>query len=154
MSELAISLLGAFAATLNDEPLDSFRTKSVQALLVYLLCEAKRPFRQGSAQASSREQLMDLLWPGMPLKSAQANLRQTVYRLRQMLPEVKGKDGELVPFLITNRQTIQINPNANYFADVHEFVSLIETSPEKTIAFYRDEFLADFFLPDSETFEA
>lgn len=43
MSEFIISLLGTFDATLNNEPLDSFRTKSVQALLAYLVCEAKRP---------------------------------------------------------------------------------------------------------------
>ena len=146
MNNLSISLLGSFQATLNEEPLTQFRTKSVQAILIYLVCAAKRP--------SSREQLMDLLWPGMPLKSAQANLRQTVYRLRQTIPEVTGKNGEPVSFLVTNRQTIQINPEADYLADVHEFAALIATAPEKAIKLYRGDFLADFFLPDSETFEA
>ena len=145
MSELAITLLGTFKVKLNDEPVNSFRTKSVQALLAYLVCEAKRP--------SSREQLMDLLWPSMPLKSAQANLRQTVYRLRQTIPEVTGKNGEPVSFLVTNRQTIQINPKADYFADVHKFASLVDGNPEQAIELYRGDFLADFFLPDSETFE-
>ena len=153
MSNLSISLLGSFQATLNEESITQFRTKSVQALLAYLVCVAKRPFPSNSAQASSREQLMDLLWPGMPLKSAQANLRQTVYRLRQLIPEVQGQNGEPVPFLITNRQTIQINPEVACLADVHEFTVLIETEPEKAIALYRGDFLADFYLPDSETFE-
>ena len=154
MSELAISLLGTVEVRLNNEPVSSFRTKRVQALLAYLVCERKRPFPSNSAQASSREQLMDLLWPSMPLKSAQANLRQTVYRLRQLIPEVQGQNGESVPLLLTNRQTIQINPDANYFADVQEFSALINDDPEKAIELYRGDILADFFLPDSETFEA
>lgn len=146
MSQFSISLFGSFAATLDGEPLSNFRTRSVQALLIYLVCEAERP--------SSREQLMDLLWPGMPLQSAQANLRQTIYRLRQMVPELKSKAGDTaVPFLITNRQTIQINPDADYRADVHVFDVLIEQDPEQAIALYHGDFLTDFFLPDSETFE-
>jgi len=53
MSKLSISLLGAFEATLDERPLSPFRTKSVQALLIYPVCEAERP--------SPREHLMDLL---------------------------------------------------------------------------------------------
>ncbi len=153
MSELAISLLGTFEVRLNNEPVNSFRTRSEQALLVCLVCETKQPLRLGSVQASSREKLMDLLWPRMPQASAQANLRQTLYRLRKLIPEVNGNNGKYVPFLITNRKTIQINPKADYFADVHEFASLVGDDPEQAIELYRGDFLADFFLPDSETFE-
>ena len=154
MSELAISLLGTFEVRLNNDPVHSFQTRTVQALLAYLVCAAKRPFRPGTVQAFPREQLMELLWPGMPLKSSQGSLRQTVYRLRQALPEVAGRNGEPVPFLLSDRQAIQINPEADYFADIHLFVSLIEHQPEKAIELYRGDFLAEFFLPDSETFEA
>jgi len=146
MSELSVSLLGPFAASLNDEPLTQFRTRSVQALLVYLVCEAERPHQ--------RETLMDLLWPGMPLPSAQANMRQTLYRLRRIIPEVQRQDGlTAVPFLLTNRQTIQINPDAAYFADVQHFDALVDSDPAQAITLYRGDFLADFYLPDSETFE-
>jgi DNA-binding SARP family transcriptional activator len=146
MKNLFISLLGSFKATLNKQPITQFRTKSVQALLIYLVCEAERP--------SQREHLMDLLWPGMPQASAQTNMRQTLYRLRNIIPEVKGKEGvTAVPFLISNRQTIQINPDADYFADVLAFTSLINSNPEQAIELYRGDFLADFYLPDSESFE-
>lgn len=137
MAELSISLFGTFEVRLDNEQLNSFRTKSVQALLAYLVCEAKRP--------SSREQLMDLLWPGMPLSSAQANMRQTLYRLRQLIPEVKGIDNQTISFLISNRQTIQINPDADYFADVHAFTKLIDSEPKKAIELYRGDFLSDFY---------
>ena len=90
----------------------------------------------------------------MPLVSAEANMRQTLYRLRRRIPEVNDKDGEvLVPFLITNRQTIQINPDAAYFADVQEFDALVDSDPAQAVTIYGTDFLADFYLPDSDTFE-
>ena len=64
MNNLSLSLLGSFQATLDENPITQFRTKSVQALLIYLVCEAERPHH--------REALMELLWPGMPQASAQA----------------------------------------------------------------------------------
>ncbi len=146
MADLSVSLLGPFAASLDGQPLTHFRTRSVQALLIYLVCESERPHQ--------REVLMDLLWPGMPLTSAQANMRQTLYRLRRIIPEVKGNDGGVpVPFLLTNRQTIQINPDAAYVVDIDAFADLVEIEPAQAIEFYRGDFLVDFYLPDSEVFE-
>ena len=142
MAALSLSLLGSFEAALDNKPLTQFRTKSVQALLIYLVCEAERPYQ--------REALMELLWPGMPQTSAQANMRQTLYRLRKLIPEVKGQNGDAVPFVLTDRQTIQINPDADYFLDVATFTS---SEPAQAIALYRGDFLADFYLPDSEAFE-
>lgn len=152
MNNLSLSLLGSFQATLDENPITQFRTKSVQALLIYLVCEAERPHH--------REALMELLWPGMPQASAQANMRQTLYRLRKLIPEVKGKGGETpvlsgvdatVPFLLSDRQTIQINPEADYYLDVATFAT---SEPAQAITLYRGDFLADFYLPDSEAFEA
>ena len=53
MNNLSLALLGPFQATLDDKPITQFRTKSVQALLIFLACEAERPY--------PREQLMELL---------------------------------------------------------------------------------------------
>ena len=106
MSELALLLLGSFAASLDGRSLLPFRAKSVQALLIYLVCE--------TGQIHQREMLMDFLWPGMPLASAQTNMRQTLYRLRQAIPEVQGREvGATVPFVLADRRTIQINPEAD-----------------------------------------
>ena len=143
MLNLSVALLGSFEAILGEQPLPPFRTKSVQALLIYLLCEADQPHQ--------REALMTLLWPDLPLLSAQANMRQTLYRLRKLIPEVTGGDGDaVVPFLLVNRQTIQINPDADYFLDVDAFV---KGDPAQVITLYRGDFLVDFYLPDSEAFE-
>jgi DNA-binding SARP family transcriptional activator len=86
-------------------------------------------------------------------------MRQTLYRLRKLIPEVQSKHGDepvlsgaevAVPFLLSNRQTIQINPDADYFLDVAIFD---KGNPAQAIPLYRGDFLADFFLPDSEPFE-
>ena len=59
---LFLSLLGPLTVALDNNPISSFRTKSVQALLIYLACEADRPIQ--------RESLLGLLWPGLPQSSA------------------------------------------------------------------------------------
>ena len=147
MPLLTLSLFGPFTTTLDDQPLYSFRTNKVQALLIYLAVERDRPH--------PRETLMELLWPGMPLESAQVNLRQTVYRLRQAIPDVDSKqDGSLVPLLLSDRQSVQLNPQANLRLDVAEFLAGIEVDPTPTVELYRGDFLADFYLVDSSEFEA
>lgn len=77
MSELNVSLLGAFNATFQGEPLRKFRTVKVQALLIYLLVE--------SDENHSRQDLAELLWPGLPAKSARLNLRQILHHLRRTI---------------------------------------------------------------------
>lgn len=147
MFDLSISLLGPFAASLGEQPLYKFRTNKVQALLIYLAMEA--------AQVHRREALMSLLWPDLPQPSAQVNLRQTIYRLRQAIPEVAPKTGQKpVPFLISERQTVQINPEARFFLDVAAFLAQIEQDPVQAVALYRADFLSDFYLSDSNEFEA
>ena len=144
MLNLSVSLLGPFVATIDDEPLPPFRTRSVQALFIYLLSEAERPH--------TCEALMALLWPGMARESAQANLRQTLYRLRKEIPEVSASTGDApVPLVLADRQQIQINPDAGYDLDVDVFT---DAEPAEAITLYRGDFLADFYLPDSEPFEA
>ncbi len=54
MASLSLSLLGPFRAVLDGSPLPGFRTKKVQALLIYLVTERAMPHR--------REYLMELLW--------------------------------------------------------------------------------------------
>jgi DNA-binding SARP family transcriptional activator len=151
MSILSLSLLGPFEASLDERPLHKFRTNKVQALLIYLATEASVVHR--------RDGLMALLWPGLPQQSAQVNLRQTLYRLRQAIPEVTAKDGEgIVPFLLSDRQTVEVNPDGDVQVDVARFNKLLshDPTPERlaeAVALYRGDFLADFYLPDSDSFE-
>jgi DNA-binding SARP family transcriptional activator/tRNA A-37 threonylcarbamoyl transferase component Bud32 len=158
MTALSISLLGPFRAELEGESLTDFRTRKVQALLIYLATET---------QAHQRDRLLDLLWPGLPERSARSNLRQIIFHLRQLLPDPPG-NGQ--PVIIVNRQDIQLNPQADVTVDVAQFQALLDQSQahdhldlflcagcrhnlEQAVSLYRGDFLADFYLDDSNEFE-
>ncbi len=82
MSELNLTLFGSFEGFLDGQPLPPFRTAKVQALLIYLVAE-QAPQR--------REHLMELLWPGMPERSARHNLRQVLYYLKGAIPDLSPR---------------------------------------------------------------
>ena len=151
MRGLSLQLLGPFSASLNGKPLGSFRTRLAQALLIYLACEPVR---------HRREHLMALLWPGLPQTSAQQNLRQNLYLLRRAIPEVAAAGGiGATPLVLADHDTLQLNPAAAVVVDVRRFAALIGRirpglgEMEEAVALYRGDFLADFYLPDSNPFE-
>ena len=165
MSGLTLTLLGSFWASLDDKPVQSFGVKKVQALLI---CLAAEP------EAIRRDILLTLLWPGMPERSARHNLRQSLYHLRTIIPEVAPKDitaaSTPVSLVTANRQTIQLNDAVDIGVDVIQFEKLIERTQahdhldlitchicredlEGAEAFYRGDFLEDFYLEDSSEFE-
>ncbi len=162
MRKLSLKLLGRFRASLDEEALTDFRTSKVQALLVYLAVEA---------ESHRRERLTGLLWPGMPERSARHNLRQVIYYLRAAIPELGSGAGEVaVPFLLANRQTIQLNPDAEVVTDISRFDALLDgvqehdhiellscrqcgDDLEQATGMYQGDFLSDFYLEDSVEFE-
>ncbi len=146
MPVLHLNLLGPFVASLDDQPVYTFRTNKAQALLIYLAIEKDQPHR--------REALMEFLWPELPLESAQINLRQTIQRLRQALPKVQSKQGDTqIPLLLTDRLSVQINPQANIWLDLDEFQANIEREPARAIALYRGDFIIDCCSVESKQFE-
>ena len=152
MIGLSLSLLGSFMASLDGRPLHKFRTDRVQALLIFLGTEkalGERFHRRGA--------LMDLLWPGLPQQSAQVNLRQAIYRLSKAIPDLSPTPkAAAVSFLLSDRKTVQINPAFPLRLDVVDFQRLITGTWEQkaeAVELYRRDFLADFYLPDAETFE-
>src|SRR5438034_10211027 len=77
MSRLELSLLGAFRAELDGSPVSDFGTDKNRALLAYVCVEASRAHR--------RDALAGLLWPEQPEEASRRNLRQALYKLRQLL---------------------------------------------------------------------
>ena len=164
MATLSLSLLGNFQAWLDDQPIPGFQTRKVQALLIYLAAEPERHLR---------ESLLDLMWPGMPNRSARHNLRQVLYYLRSAIPELQSnqdREADNVPLLHANRQMIQLNPEAAVTVDVIQFESLMNgvqthehvnvlscqiclADLEQAIDLYQGDFLVDFYLDDSNAFE-
>jgi len=152
LSALTLALLGRFESSLNGQPLVKFRTSRVQALLAYLATESAL-----GASRQQRETLMELLWPGMPPDSARTNLRQNLYYLRQTIPDLLSTDGEdTIPFLLADRQAIELNPDYPIDLDLARFGDLLAGPQDKwpeAIELYRGDFLADFYLADTNPFE-
>lgn len=144
-----------FDAALNGQPAAGLRTDKVRALLAYLLVE--------SQSAHPREALAELLWPDQPPDSALHNLRQALSTLRKAL----GDDAAVDPaqaYLILQKDTIQWNPAADAWVDVHEFQRLAAAAPNldgrlpirklrRAFGLYTAPFLEHFSLPDSSTWE-
>jgi DNA-binding SARP family transcriptional activator len=153
MPAFRLALLGPLQLYLAGNLVTQFPTAKVQALLAYLAVEAQTPH--------ARDTLIGLFWPDYTPESARQNLRQTLFRLRQVVPP------ELL--LVTN-QTVQFNPAGDYRLDVTTFTDLITACHrhahaehtacadcseclQQAVELYRGDFLTGFFLNDSPAFE-
>ena len=159
MGKLTISLFGSFQVTLDGASLTSFESDKVRALLAYLVVEA--------GQAHRRENLTLLLWPEHPEERARHSLSQALYNLRSVLQEHAS---ERSPYLLVSPETIQFNPESDYWLDVAEFTRLVEACDrhehllreacqpcqerfEKAARLYREDFLAGLPIQDSAAYE-
>ncbi|MCB0063951.1 MAG: AAA family ATPase, partial [Caldilineaceae bacterium] len=157
MARLLLTCFDRFHVALDGKSLTAFQTDKVRALLVYLAVEP---------QAHSRSALAQFLWPGYSEESANSSLRQTLYRLRQLLQDAKAEP----PWLLITRQTVQLNPAAPLQGDVITFLRLLADCVahghadltncppclarlEEAIDLYQGDFLADFTIADSDPFE-
>jgi len=144
---LEISLFGAITLTINGEQISHAPTKSVFALLAYLVED------RNYDQPHSREKLAELLWPGMPSGSGRKNLRQTIYELKRLLPDDGG-----IPTFITTRQNVQWNPKAEAIIDTHCFEKYLGSPTienlQQAIECYQRDFLVEFCLPNCAEFES
>ena len=94
--------------------------------------------------------LATLFWPEEPETVAQQNLRQSLFRLRQVL---RDADSQPEPYLLVTRSTVQFNPASSFTLDVTSFLSHLEKEQlESAVALYQGELLAGFSC-DSLPFE-
>src|SRR3954447_3729660 len=134
---LSIQLLGAPLLLLDGRPLSVPRRKS-RALLFYLAARTT---------PATRDHLLALLLPDHDRPAAQQILRTSLHGLRKALG----------PALIVGDDALSITPDADL--DIQRFeAGLAAPAALETLAaalaLYRDDFLADFSVPDAEAFEA
>ena len=158
MARLSVSLLGAFQATLDGEPITAFGSAKTQALLAYVAIESDRPHR--------RETLAALLWPEEPDPVARSNFRHALSNLRKVI----GDRDALSPALLVTRETVQFNTASDCWLDVEQFRRLLlawhghghpwtEACPQclaalaEAVELYRGDFPAGFSLRDSASFD-
>ncbi|MCP4423303.1 MAG: tetratricopeptide repeat protein, partial [Chloroflexi bacterium] len=158
MLRLHLSLLGAFQAKLNDEPISRFEYDKVRVLLAYLAVESDRPHR--------RDALTGLFWPEQTDKRARHSLSQALLKLRQVLGDANNQ----TPFILADRSAIQLNPDADVSLDADEFEEALAfcathkhpyaetcsdcmTQRRTAVSLYRGDFLEGFSLGDSPAFD-
>jgi DNA-binding SARP family transcriptional activator/Tfp pilus assembly protein PilF len=133
---LSIDLLGAPRLLLDGQPLSLPRRKS-RALLFYLAARST---------PATRDHLLALLWPDHDRAAAQQILRTSLHGLRKALGAA----------LLADDDTLALAPDVE--VDVRRFEAELAPSASLetltgALALYRDDFLADFSVPDAEAFE-
>jgi DNA-binding SARP family transcriptional activator len=146
MATLRISLLGGLSLTQEDQALPPLSPPKLVSLLACLLLHGE--------QAVLRDQLAAWLWPEEDKTEARANLRRHLHLLRQALPA-----GEWV---LTERDTVQWNLNADFWLDVEEFSQVATRclspdpgqSCESCLTLYQGDLLPevydDWLIPERE----
>ncbi|RME63153.1 MAG: hypothetical protein D6790_05175, partial [Caldilineae bacterium] len=99
-------------------------------LWAYLLLHAGQP--------TPRRSLAFALWPDASEETALANLRRHLHHLKAALPPSPA-----VPWLLTDAQTVQWNPEVDFWCDAREFQRLIQEpdGSEDAVALYRGDLL-------------
>jgi DNA-binding SARP family transcriptional activator len=134
---LTLQLLGPPQIFKNGQELRLARRKN--RALLYYLAASDRPL--------TREHLLSFFWPDSERAAAQQVLRTTLHGLRKELGEALRIEDD------------QLSLAAQVKVDQREFFRLLsDPAPDqpalaRAVALYRGDFLADFSLPDSLSFE-
>ncbi|WP_298818007.1 BTAD domain-containing putative transcriptional regulator [Chloroflexus sp.] len=116
---LIIRALGSFQVMRGDQEVRDRDWRSVKArhLLQLLLIERGRML--------PREQIMDMLWPGLDSESASNNLRVTISRLIKAL-EPDRPEGAPTYYILQQGDTYGFNIESDHSYDVATFVNAVE----------------------------
>lgn len=163
MARLMISLLGPFQVLLGGHVVRGLHSAPLRGLLSFLALESERDH--------TRRSLADLLWPEQTERVASSNLRYTLSDLRYAIGDAfrdtPGSPARQTPtpFLLVTRETIRINPEADYWIDLREFEWLSGLADgredlagecerlEAAAGLYRGPLLEGLSYPDSAEFE-
>ena len=129
-----VQLLGGLSARRGAITLGNLGSRGVGALLARLALYPQR--------SHAREELIELLWPGVELDTGRNRLRQALFTLRQLL-EPPGVVA--APVLIADRLSVRVVPGA-MDCDVAQFErSLREGRHAQALALYAGELLPGFY---------
>ena len=158
MRRMTICLLGPFEVTVDGAPVTGFAYAKVRALLAYLALERQR--------RHTRAELATLLWPEQSERTARASLSKALTTLRNAL----GDKSAARPVLLSDVQTVQLDPECTVELDVTQFLAVLRKSEahahrswrtcagcaerlREALSLYRGDFLADLSIADSAVFE-
>jgi predicted ATPase len=129
-----VRLLGGLRATHGSVELVQFPSRPVAMLLARLALHPER--------SHSREELIELLWPGVELEVGRNRLRQVLSTLRRLLEPPSVPPGSV---LFANRQSVGLHARA-VSSDVQEFERHVrEKAAAEALQCYRGDLLPGFF---------
>ena len=129
-----VRLLGAVEVFDGVQRLDHFPSRAVAALLARLALAPDR--------AHAREELVELLWPGVALAVGRNRLRQVLSTLKSLL-EPAGVPGAAV--VLADRLSVRAAPGA-LGCDAVRFEQLVRAGqPDRAAALYRGELMPGYF---------
>lgn len=140
---LELSFLGTFDVRAGGKPVPGLDYNKLRGLLAYLAVEPERDH--------DRDALAGMFWPGNDPPQARANLRRTLFDLRNSLEIPAGT------LFATSKNSIRLIHG--FTSDVSQFVGrpapgTATRTAESMVALYRGDFLAGLAVPDSPDFEA
>jgi predicted ATPase/DNA-binding SARP family transcriptional activator len=124
---LEIRFLGRFDIGRDGSEID-IGSRPARLLFAYLI------LTRGSMQP--REMLAGVLWPESTESSARKNLRQALWRLRQVIGEEN---------LIVEPDSIGFDKNSDYWLDIEELEMPGGSDPEKSVMVYEGELLPGYY---------
>jgi predicted ATPase/DNA-binding SARP family transcriptional activator len=132
---LDLFTLGGLRVVLEHEPVVRLRSRTAEALFVYLVCQG-RPL--------PREWLAEYFWPERPRATSLVNLRVALHRL----------NATFAAHLVVTRQSVGLRDDALPYLDRADFERLLALGqPREALGLYRGDFLRGFHLPGSPAFE-
>lgn len=140
---LEVKLFGTGSMRYSDRSLSGFPNQQAYLLLCYLLLNRQYP--------QCRERLASVFWGECPTAVARKNLRNVIWRLRQVM---QGADIPMDAYLFTGEDTVSFMTSSRYWLDVEEFETKVseyqdlagqELLPEQASGL---EVAADLFVGD------
>jgi predicted ATPase len=129
-----VRLLGGVSAANDKTSLQRWPSRAIAALLARLALAPQR--------VHPREELIELLWPGVSLERGRPRLRQALSLLRSLL-EPAGRDGS--PVLLADRHSLRLNPQA-VDSDVLQFERHVAAGDvARARACYAGDFMPGYF---------
>ena len=132
---LQINLFGPFRLRYQAQPLKFAALPKSLLLLVDLLLNRAKPI--------PRTTLAFTHWPDCSEAEARSNLRRHLYELRRVLPATDAAR----PWLLVDNNTVQWNPEADYWCDVVAFEEAGETLPAlaEAVQLYTSDLLPELY---------
>jgi predicted ATPase/DNA-binding SARP family transcriptional activator len=143
-AQIQVYLLGGFRVLVNGRPVsdEGWHRKKARQLLKVLLTR--------SPHSSTKDELIELLWPESDPDTGLTNLRSTVHALRRALDAPEAQLG--ADTVIADRESVRLRQGASMWVDADEFEKTLEharTAEDSARLLQRaDELYVGHYLPE------